>query len=117
VVVEWAWERFDDATAQWCFARLGGEGEPGWLHRGRDNWAASGTAWDEYFSAWADGHGLHPGQEVVRRLDARFTRRVYVEGPYFYPDLEGVTREHELAAIAAGDIRATGIRYAGTPRE
>ena len=117
VVVEWAWERFDDATAQWCFARLGGEGEPGWLHRGRDNWAASGTAWDEYFSAWADGHGLHPGREVMRRLDARFTRRMYAEGPYFFPDLDGVTREHELAAIAAGDIRATGIRYAGTPRE
>ena len=24
IVVEWAWERFDDATAQWCFARLSG---------------------------------------------------------------------------------------------
>jgi hypothetical protein len=22
VVVEWAWERFDEATARWCFARL-----------------------------------------------------------------------------------------------
>jgi hypothetical protein len=41
---------------------------------------------------------------------------VYAEGPFFFPDLEGVTREHELAAIAAGEIRATGIRYAGVPR-
>ena len=24
VVVEWAWERFDEATARWCFARLDG---------------------------------------------------------------------------------------------
>ena len=117
VVLEWAWERFDDATAQWCFARLSDEGEPGWLHRRRDGWAASGRSWDEYFPAWADGHGLHPAQEVVRRLDARFTRRVYAEGPLFFPDLDGVTREHERVAIAAGEIRATGIRYVGTPRE
>ena len=116
VVMEWAWERFDDATAQWCFARLGDEGEPGWLHRRRDDWAASGRPWDEYFPAWAAGHGLHPGREVVRRLDERFTRRAYAEGPLFFPDLEGVTREHELAAIAAGEIRATGIRYVASPR-
>jgi SAM-dependent methyltransferase len=116
VVVEWAWERFDDDTAQWCFARLGDDGEPGWLHRRRDDWAASGRPWDEYFPAWADGHGLHQGQEVVRRLDTRFTRRMYGEGPLFFPDLEGVTREHEQAAIAAGEIRATGIRYVGVPR-
>jgi SAM-dependent methyltransferase len=116
VVVEWAWERFDDATAQWCFARLGDGGEPGWLHKRRDAWAASGRPWDEYLPAWAEGHGLHPAQEVMRRLDARFTRRLYAEGPLFFPDLEGVTREHELAAIAAGEIRATGIRYAGVPR-
>jgi SAM-dependent methyltransferase len=115
VVVEWAWERFDDAAAQWCFARLSDEGEPGWLHRRRDDWAGSGRRWDEYFPAWADGHGLHPVQEVVRRLDARFTRRVYAEGPFFFPDLEGVTRDDEQAAIAVGEIRATGIRYVGVP--
>jgi hypothetical protein len=41
VVVEWAWERFDEATARWCFARLArafarlaratAAAEPGWL--------------------------------------------------------------------------------------
>jgi SAM-dependent methyltransferase len=34
VVVEWAWERFDEATARWCFARLDPPApgaEPGWL--------------------------------------------------------------------------------------
>jgi SAM-dependent methyltransferase len=116
VVVEWAWERFDDATAQWCFARLSDQGEPGWLHRRRDDWAASGRPWEEYFPAWAGGHGLHPGQEVVRRLEARFTRRVYAEGPYFFPDLAGDAQEDEQAAIDAVQIRATGIRYVGTPR-
>jgi SAM-dependent methyltransferase len=115
VVVEWAWERFDDATAQWCFARLPDRGEAGWLHRRRDAWAASGRPWEEYFPAWAGGHGLHQGQEVVRRLDEWFTRRVCAEGPYFFPDLDCVSQEDEQAAIDAGQIRATGIRYAGVP--
>jgi SAM-dependent methyltransferase len=115
VVVEWAWERFDDATAQWCFARLADRGAAGWLHRRRDAWAASGRPWEEYFPAWAAGHGLHQGQEVVRRLDERFTRRAYAEVPYFFPDLDRVSQEDERAAIDAGQIRPTGIRYVGVP--
>ena len=41
VVVEWAQERFDEATARWCFDRLAND-EPGWLHRHRDDWLTSG---------------------------------------------------------------------------
>src|SRR5919201_5467760 len=41
LVVEWAWERFDEATTRWCFGRLAppapGE-EPGWLHRHQERW-------------------------------------------------------------------------------
>ncbi len=36
VVVEWAWERFDEATARWCSARLQEGSSPGWLDRHRD---------------------------------------------------------------------------------
>jgi hypothetical protein len=78
VVVEWAWERFDEATARWCFARLAPlapAAEPGWLHRGRDEWAASGKSWDECCRGWATREGLHTGQDIVRGLDARFDRR------------------------------------------
>jgi SAM-dependent methyltransferase len=32
VVVEWAWEDFDEATADWCFPRLGPDETRGWLH-------------------------------------------------------------------------------------
>jgi SAM-dependent methyltransferase len=56
VVVEWAWERFDEATARWCFDRLAPPApgaEPNWLHRHRERWAASGQPWDGYFRAWA----------------------------------------------------------------
>jgi SAM-dependent methyltransferase len=117
VVVEWAWERFDEATARWCFARLPpsapGE-EPGWLHRHQERWAASGQPWDGYSRAWATEEGLHPGEAIVRGLDARFDRRLYAKGPYFFADLAGTSDAEEQAAIDAGLIQAGGIRYAAT---
>jgi SAM-dependent methyltransferase len=116
VVVEWAWERFDEATARWCFARLGpphGE-EPGWLHAHQERWAASGQPWDGYLRGWAEQEGLHPGEQIVAALDARFTRRFHAEGPYFFADLDGTAEAEERAAIDAGQIRACGIRYAAT---
>jgi SAM-dependent methyltransferase len=119
VVVEWAWERFDEATARWCFARLvpaTPAAEPGWLDRHRDQWAASGQPWAAYCRAWAAEQGLHAGQELVRGLDARFDRRLCADGPYFFADLAGTSEADEQAAIDAGQIQATGIRYAGRLR-
>src|SRR6266498_2765093 len=97
VVVEWAWERFDEATARWCFARLAtpdSAAEPGWLHRRRDERAAT-------------------GQEIVRGLDARFDRRQLGFGPYFFADLADTTEADEQDAIDAAQVQATGIRYIG----
>jgi SAM-dependent methyltransferase len=119
VVVEWAWERFDEATARWCFARLArpeSAAEPGWLHHRRDEWAASGRSWEESLRAWATQEGLHTGEEIVRELDARFDRRWCVLGPQFFADLAGTTEADERAAIDAGLIQATGIRYIGRRR-
>jgi SAM-dependent methyltransferase len=117
VVVEWAWERFDEATARWCFARLAspnpGE-EGGWLHKAQERWVASGQPWDDFLRAWATEEGLHPGEDIVRGLDARFHRQLYVEGPYFFPDLADTSEGQEQAAIDAGLIRAGGVRYAAT---
>ena len=115
VVVEWAWERFDEATARWCFDRLAPpapDADPGWLHRHRERWSASGQPWERYFRAWAEGEGLHPGEEIVRGLDARFTRQLHAEGPYFFAELADTGEAEEQAAIDAGQIRASGIRYA-----
>lgn len=89
-VVEWAWERFDEGTARWCFDRLTPPApgvEPGWLHRHREQWTASGRRWDAYLRAWASQEGLHQGEAIVRGLEARFDRQLYVEGPYFLPIL------------------------------
>lgn len=119
VVVEWARERFDEATARWCFARLAPLApvtEPGWLHRRRDEWIASGQRWDPYCQAWATEEGLHTGEEILRGLDARFDRRLCAYGPYFFCDLAHTTEADERAAIDAGQIRATRIQYAGELR-
>jgi SAM-dependent methyltransferase len=119
VVVEWAWERFDQATARWCFDRLPAATpatEPGWLHHHRDQWVASRQPWEEFVRAWADAEGLHDGREIMRGLDARFDRQLHATGPYFFADLDGVSEADEQGAIDAGEIQATGIRYVGRRR-
>jgi SAM-dependent methyltransferase len=115
VVAEWVWEQFDEDTARWCFARLGepGADERDWLRRRRDGWRASGLGWDAYFIDWAAQHGLHRGEQVLRELDARFEPVVCTRGPYFFADLGAISEREEQAAIDAGEIRATGLRYAG----
>jgi SAM-dependent methyltransferase len=117
VVVEWAWERFDEVTARWCFDRLAPPApgdEAGWLHRHQERWVASGQPWDGYVRAWAEQEGLHPGEEIVRGLDARFDRQFHAEGPYFFADLADTSEAEEQVAIDAGLIQAGGIRYAAT---
>lgn len=117
VVVEWATERFDAATAQWCFARLPEPGdEPGWLHEARDEWQASGEPWERYLLAWADSEKLHTGGAIVTALDAGFERLLLRDGTYFFNELDGVTEADEQAAIDARVIQANGIRYAGRLR-
>ena len=102
VVMEWGWERFDAATARWCFDRLADAGGPRLAAPAARRLGRVGRPWDVYFPAWAADHGLHPGRDVVAALDARFHRRLYAEGPYCFPDLAGVTYADEQAAIDAG---------------
>jgi SAM-dependent methyltransferase len=113
VVVEWASERFDQKTAQWCFDHLGPDDEAGWLHRRRDEWLASGRQWSGYLRDWFEREGLHAGETLVRLLDERFERRHLAYGPYFFPDLAGTTAAEEQKAIDAGRIRAGRIDYVG----
>lgn len=117
VVVEWARERFDAATAQWCFAHLAQPSDDsGWLQRRHDAWRASGLPWEGYCEAWAQEEGLHAGQEILRELDARFDPQSLAYGPYFFPDLADVSESEEQAAIDAGEIQANRIAYVGLRR-
>lgn len=112
VVLEWAWERFDEATAQWCFERLPPAGDdPNWLHRRHEAWLESGRPWEAALTEWAADDGLHPGHAVLAALAARLHTVTSDLGPYYFPGLAGVTEEDELAAIASGRIQANGIRF------
>jgi SAM-dependent methyltransferase len=113
VVLEWAWERFDGATADWCFARLAADDDEGWLHRRRDEWLASRQEWPVYLRGWAEEEGIHRGGELVELLDERLERRRLADGPYVFADLRGVTADDEQAAIDAGEIQATRIEWIG----
>jgi len=117
VVIEWAREQFDDATAQWCFGRLPPPSDDhGWLRHRHDEWLTSGLPWRDFCEAWAREEGLHAGKDIVRELDARFDCQSLSYGPYFFPDLAGITEEGEQAAIDAGEIQANRISYVGLRR-
>ena len=116
VIVEWAWEKFDEQTAAWCFKRLGPDDEAGWLHRRRDEWLASGRDWPSYLGDWAERDRLHPGDVLLRLLDERFERQLLTRGPYFFPDLADTTEADEQTAIDAALIQPTRIDYVGTRR-
>lgn len=116
VVVEWAYERFDEATARWCFDRLAAGTDEGWLHNHRGRWRESGRAWDGYFQAWVSEEQLHAGRDIIRGLQARFDTQLFSEGSYLFTDLDGVTSADEQAAIDARLIQATGLRYVGQRR-
>ncbi len=112
IVLEWDWEGFDEATARWCFERLGSEPET-WLHRRRDEWRASGRTWESYFRAWAEAHGLHGARQLLRALDQRFERVLCDAGPLYFAELDGTSEADELAAIAIGRIQPGRIDYVG----
>lgn len=76
VIVEWARERFDEATACWCFARLPApDDDLGWLHRRHAEWCQSGQHWNAFLQSWADTEDLYAGQDILDELDARFDRQ------------------------------------------
>jgi SAM-dependent methyltransferase len=116
VIVEWAWERFDEQTAAWCFERLGPDDGAGWLRRRRDEWLASGCEWPSYLRDWAERDRLHPSELLLRLLDERFERELLSHGPYFFSHLVETTEADEQAAIDADLIRPTRIDYVGTRR-
>lgn len=116
IVVEWGWENFDEPTARWCFQRLTQADAAGWLHRRRDEWAASGQDWDVYLRNWAQQEGLHSGQALLRLLDQHFDCQLLAHGPYFFANLADTSEADEQAAIDAGQIRANRIDYVGRLR-
>jgi len=115
IVIEWAWERFDEASARWAFSWLPepAEGEdPGWLHTHRDRWTESGLSWSDYLRDWAASEGLHRSADVIAALEQRFDRRSVHSVPYLFSEL-GIPIEDEQDAIAAGTVQPSGCLWVG----
>ena len=125
VVVEFAWDRIDEATAEWALGRLPAtpppSGKPSWLERccrgracggeggGHDHEHHTGA----HFAGWAE-QGFHDSGRMRAELESRFVEHHFEWVPYLYPELDGATSEaDERAAIDAGAINATGFRYVG----
>jgi SAM-dependent methyltransferase len=116
ILVEFAWDRFDDRTAHWCLDRLSSQPvEDNWLH---DRLGVIKERLDaeeplragEVFRAWAAEEGFHSSVDMRTALRTRFSEDMFEWGPYLYPDLADVTREQERSAIDRGEIQPTGFR-------
>jgi SAM-dependent methyltransferase len=128
IVVEFAWDRIDEATVEWALERLPAASpteKPSWLGRCCRGWARGGEGEshdhgdhaEAHFAGWAGEEGFHSSRRMRDELGRRFVERPFEWVPYLYPDLgEGVSESDEGAAIEAGTINATGFRYVGTGR-
>jgi SAM-dependent methyltransferase len=116
VIVEWAWERIDEATARWLFAQVPAEANSGWAAERRDKWRASGLPWPEYRDRWAHEHGLHSWRAVESALADRFETVLREDAPSLFGDIAEISKEAERAAIAAGEISSIGIHWVGRRR-
>jgi SAM-dependent methyltransferase len=123
VVVELAWDQFDEATAEWALERLpaaSSSEKPSWLQHRCWEWAGGGPGGsrapaEAHFAGWASKQGFHSSRRMRGELGHRFVEHLFEWAPYLYSDLDDNTSEaDERAAIAAGTINATGFRYVGT---
>jgi SAM-dependent methyltransferase len=117
VIVEWAWERIDERTAQWLFARIAADGGEGWPAARRDGWRASGLTWPEYRDRWAHEHGLHSWHTVEAALGKRFDPVLRQQTPSLFGDVAEISEEVERVAISAGQIAPTGVHWVGRRRD
>jgi SAM-dependent methyltransferase len=102
VLDEFAWDRFDLATASWYFERLD---EPP-------------ASLDALIADWHAEHvGLHGYAAMRASLESRFDERHFEWTPYLYRLLgrPGAVIDED-DRIRAGDLQATGFRYVGEAR-
>jgi SAM-dependent methyltransferase len=128
VVIEFAWDRIDEATAEWALERLPAattSERSSWLERCCRGWTRGGEGErhdhgdhaEAHFAEWAGEEGLHDSRQVRSELERLFVERLFEWVPYLYPDLgEDVSESDEHAAIESGTINATGFRYVGIRR-
>jgi SAM-dependent methyltransferase len=118
VVVEFASDSFDEATAAWALKHVVPGNEHGWLAHRRDEWNTHGgddaSGFAEYMRGWAESNGFHSAAVMLEVCRSHFDESQFEAWPYLYPELEGVTRAQEIVEIEAGRIRATGFSFVGS---
>jgi SAM-dependent methyltransferase len=102
IVVEHAFERFDERTAGWYLEKRRAKGAqaPGSLQACLAEWEA-------------DHASLHSHTAMRRELDLRFTERWFAWTPSLYLELGEELEREERRLIEAGSIEATGFEYVG----
>lgn len=111
LVVEFAWDRIDAATAEWLIERLPNASSV------EHSWLGCCCQGERSVVEWATERGLHSSRRMREELARRFVVRHFEWVPYLYPDLgKEVSETDEMAAIGSGTINATGFRYVGTKR-
>ena len=125
IVVEFAWERLEEATAEWALERLPAaspSGHKSWLERccggceGGGGRRDDGNDEDDAEAHFTGGPRKASTDSRTMRgeLERRFVERHFEWVPYLYPDLaDYVSEADEGTAIEAGTINATGFRYVG----
>src|SRR5829696_5118807 len=105
IVIEHAFDRFDEPTARWYLdkRRAKGRHAPRSLH-------ACLAEWER------DHAGLHSYTAMRRELDLRFTERCFAWTPTLYLELGKALEQEEQTLIEPGSIQATGFLYVGEPR-
>jgi SAM-dependent methyltransferase len=121
VVVEFAWDLLDEATAAWALEHLAPAREDGWLARRRNEWNAQNggdpsSGFADYLRRWAASENFHSATTMIDALRRHFHEMRFERWPYLYPELEGVTREQEIAEIEEGRIQATSFSFVGSAR-
>jgi SAM-dependent methyltransferase len=102
IVVEHAFDRFDEPTARW------------YLERRRATDAGAPSSLQACLAEWeADHAGLHGYAAMRRELDGRFTERWFAWTPSLYLELGESLEDEEGRLIEAGSIQATGVQYVG----
>jgi SAM-dependent methyltransferase len=120
VVVEYGWDRIDQATARWYWRHLPADHAhtgQGFLRSCCQQWrqdrdAGGAEPFEVYRDRWARGQAMHDSATMLRELQARYAARSLTWGPYLYADLDA-TETDEQAGIDGGELQATSFRFVG----
>jgi SAM-dependent methyltransferase len=123
LVVEYGWDRIDQATASWYWRHLPADhaqSGQGFLRSCCQRWrqdrdAGGADPFEVYRDRWARAEAMHDSATMLRELHARYAARLVAWGPYLYADLDA-TEADEQAGIDSGEIQATSFRFVGEAR-